>query len=823
MLSGSAGNDSIVLSASAEEGDTFDGLGGVDTVKFSDENDFISITATETILAGGGNDVLTITTNDTDFVSGGDGSDQVVFTSEDENTVTLNSIETVVGGAGNDTFTVSDETAFSVGLPSEVASGDIIELLLDAPSNRVEAGIIKLSVTVDSNASPPISELLDVANSLVTQISASLDDQGGSLGLSSQVVPANDGTLVLNVNSPGEFALSSIGLVHHEALEINTSVLNTEEHVSTVVLQTDVTSLVGLDATRLSVFISGEGLTAPLDFDFDFSGFESALELETALQSELTSRLSSQNIDIDLSVDVETVDNELSVVLRSNDSTLDTGFEIVNSFVDLTENDEFAELKIPDNDAVSGKFELTISGLPTDAGSVTLSKIADEGETITDIANSFASQISELSQDQEGLNKLAAEVSKSAGGEVNLKILADGFSLASVRLSHTEALPVTTDVIQKSNHLSTVEIPADTKVSELSDSSLLGVLVSGGGLSDPLDFEIPLAELETGADFATVLKEAVESRLSTSGSDISVTLSAPDNGNVVTLQSLEGNVSLDLVIKSSATAEVVGAIKNSTTLDGGLGDDTLLGGSGDDTFIGGDGSDVLVGGPDDGLPGSDADVAVFEGSKGSYEFGVDAVSGSLTVTSKDTGSVDILEGIETLSFGDGPLTVSQTPDAAFFESQLALPSGLQVGDRVEFALTGVEGLDDGVSISIELSSDADIASLSETLRSIISTSIADSSLEVVSNQEDLGSGITLRSSEAFDVSLSRVSHVIEDIFSSIVVASLGEDEATIESDAETQIAMRPRFLKLKIRLWLESSIRPQILRMLKPFHLMFMN
>ena len=217
-------------------------------------------------------------------------------------------------------------------------------------------------------------------------------------------------------------------------------------------------------------------------------------------------------------------------------------------------------------------------------------------------------------------------------------------------------------------------------------------------------------------------------------------------------------------------------------------DDTLLGGSGDDTLIGGDGSDVLVGGPDDGLPGTDADVAVFEGLKGSYEFGVDAVSGSLTVTSKDTGSVDILEGIETLSFGDGPLTVSQTPDAAFFESQLALPSGLQVGDRVEFALTGVEGLDDGVSISIDLSSDADIASLSETLRSIISTSIADSSLEVVSNQEDLGSGITLRSSEAFDVSLSRVSHVIEDIFSSIVVASLGEDVTTSEFDAETQVS-----------------------------------
>ena len=85
------------------------------------------------------------------------------------------------------------------------------------------------------------------------------------------------------------------------------------------------------------------------------------------------------------------------------------------------------------------------------------------------------------------------------------------------------------------------------------------------------------------------------------------------------LKSVTGSIGADTLTVTDDT---------SATLDGGLGDDTLLGGSGDDTFIGGDGSDVLVGGPDDGLPGSDADVAVFEGSKGSYEFGVDAVSGS---------------------------------------------------------------------------------------------------------------------------------------------------------------------------------------------------
>ena len=318
----------------------------------------------------------------------------------------------------------------------------------------------------------------------------------------------------------------------------------------------------------------------------------------------------------------------------------------------------------------------------------------------------------------------------------------------------------------------------------------VGVTAEGGGGTDTVQLvgetnDASLSGIETvfgsaGDDDLTITTNDIQSVSGGEGFD-AVTLTDAD-GNTVELDGVE------VITGSEGVDTLAVADDTSATLGGGLGDDTLLGGSGDDTLIGGDGSDVLVGGPDDGLPGTDADVAVFEGSKGSYEFGVDAVSGSLTVTSKDTGSVDILEGIETLSFDDGPLRVSQTPDAAFFESQLALPSGLQVGDRVEFALTGVDGLDDGVSISIDLSLDADIASLGETLLPLISTEVADSSLEVVSNQEDLSSGITLRSLEAFDVSLSRVSHVIEDISSSIVVASLGEDEATSESDAETQVA-----------------------------------
>ena len=54
-------------------------------------------------------------------------------------------------------------------------------------------------------------------------------------------------------------------------------------------------------------------------------------------------------------------------------------------------------------------------------------------------------------------------------------------------------------------------------------------------------------------------------------------------------------------------------------------------------------TDTLVG-------GGGADVAVFTGPKGSHTFGIDEPSGLLTVTSKETGSVDTIDSIETLAF-----------------------------------------------------------------------------------------------------------------------------------------------------------------------------
>ena len=108
------------------------------------------------------------------------------------------------------------------------------------------------------------------------------------------------------------------------------------------------------------------------------------------------------------------------------------------------------------------------------------------------------------------------------------------------------------------------------------------------------------------------------------------------SGNTVDLDGVE------VITGSSGDDTLTVTDDTSVTLDGGDGADTLIGNVGDDT-VGGEGSDVLIGGLDDGLPSLDSDVAVFSGSKGSYTFGVDELSGLLTVTSKETGSVDTVD------------------------------------------------------------------------------------------------------------------------------------------------------------------------------------
>ena len=226
-------------------------------------------------------------------------------------------------------------------------------------------------------------------------------------------------------------------------------------------------------------------------------------------------------------------------------------------------------------------------------------------------------------------------------------------------------------------------------VGETNEASLSGVEVVVGSAGD---------------DSVTVSTNDIASVSGGSGID-DVTLTDA-SGNTVDLAGVEviaGSAGDDILTVTDDTSVTVDGGDGSDTLTGNVGDDTLLGGGGSDVIDGGDGADTLFGGSgsDTLVGGGGADVAVFTGPKGSHTFGIDEPSGLLTVTSKETGSVDTIDSIETLAFDDGFLSVSKSPDRHF--STLEIPtdaevSGFTGGAELEVSISG-GGLSAPVSFS----------------------------------------------------------------------------------------------------------------------------
>jgi hypothetical protein len=117
--------------------------------------------------------------------------------------------------------------------------------------------------------------------------------------------------------------------------------------------------------------------------------------------------------------------------------------------------------------------------------------------------------------------------------------------------------------------------------------------------------------------------------------------------NVENLTLVEGSDGLD-GFGNSENNKITGN-SGDNLLDGAGGDDTLIGAEGNDTLIGGDGSDTISG-------GNGTDVAVFSGLFSDYV--IEGSENALSVTSLSTGSTDLLDGVEFLSFDDGIYAVT---------------------------------------------------------------------------------------------------------------------------------------------------------------------
>ena len=85
-----------------------------------------------------------------------------------------------------------------------------------------------------------------------------------------------------------------------------------------------------------------------------------------------------------------------------------------------------------------------------------------------------------------------------------------------------------------------------------------------------------------------------------------------------------------------------------TTVVGGAGNDTITGGAGDDFISAGAGNDSIYG-------GAGADEAVFAGNAADYT--IEQNGGLITVTHNETGEVNEVVNVETLTFDDGSQAV----------------------------------------------------------------------------------------------------------------------------------------------------------------------
>ncbi|NYS60341.1 calcium-binding protein [Vreelandella salicampi] len=99
-----------------------------------------------------------------------------------------------------------------------------------------------------------------------------------------------------------------------------------------------------------------------------------------------------------------------------------------------------------------------------------------------------------------------------------------------------------------------------------------------------------------------------------------------------------------------------------TTVEGGAGNDTITASGGDDSITGGAGNDAIEAGEgnDSIYGGAGDDVAVFAGNEADYTIEQD---GAVTmVTNNETGDVNEVTNVETLTFDDGSQAVEQSSD-----------------------------------------------------------------------------------------------------------------------------------------------------------------
>ena len=159
--------------------------------------------------------------------------------------------------------------------------------------------------------------------------------------------------------------------------------------------------------------ISGGGLSAPVSFSFTAGGLTTAQDLAQSLQSQITSQISGQQPDSELFVEVATdatSESGVSLVLRSAEAPITTNLDFESTLFGEPGSQSFTTVALPSEISEGDTLELTLGGLATESGTVSVSQTIDPGETLSDVATSLVADLSGLTNDAGDPLGLSGEV-----------------------------------------------------------------------------------------------------------------------------------------------------------------------------------------------------------------------------------------------------------------------------------------------------------------------------------------------------------------------------------------------------------------------------
>ncbi|MCH2554888.1 MAG: hypothetical protein MK030_06370, partial [SAR116 cluster bacterium] len=268
----------------------------------------------------------------------------------------------------------------TVALPdAELDPGETLELTLTV-NTATGPQTVTLQQTLDADET-----LQDAAQGLVADLETQTDGQGPPLGLSGDLVQVTipggpegtEGTPVpsiqsIQITAPQGANLNTVELSVGAEIAAQSSSVQTDEHVATVAIPSDVGDL--SQSAQLDVSIAGPGFPVDaqgnpgIDFQFNISPGQTPQNVAEQLLNEIQTRLggaAQETVD----VRIETGEGgELSLVLQSSAGAIEAELNFESSIQGQSGTQQINTVELPAQLDTGETLELTLTVTPPPGG-----------------------------------------------------------------------------------------------------------------------------------------------------------------------------------------------------------------------------------------------------------------------------------------------------------------------------------------------------------------------------------------------------------------------------------------------------------------------